>query len=136
MGVAAFDRYTIAHFVWGCSSYVAVPVKYFGSPGAFVVANIIHLASEVNENDVAPDGTILESLSNHVADQASFAAGSLFIGRVACNDEACDDILATDPLVFICSSLWFWGALYKEIIKEVRQRREWAQGAEATPAGI
>jgi hypothetical protein len=127
MGVSACDRYTVAHFVWGCSAHIAVPTGYFGPLGAFTGANFIHLLSEINENDTAPNGDILESRANHVFDQLSFATGWYFVWRVACTDHLCDNVVDVNPIVFLIASTWFWGALYNEMMKEIIQRREWEE---------
>ena len=127
MGVSALDRYTVAHFVWGCSAYIAVPVGYFGPLGAFIGSNFLHLLSEINENDTAPNGDVLESRSNHILDQVSFATGWYFVRSVPCAAHPCDDMVDVNPAVFMIASAWFWGALYKEMMKEIVQRREWEE---------
>ena len=136
MGVRAIDKYTAWHYVWGCTAYAAVSplTDSIGQFGAFIAANAIHLLSEWNENDRDPDGTVLESTRNHIADQVAFATGWISVWAAVCVYGGCPDPIHSAPFVFLVCSIWFWGTLCVEVGKEIAARREWSGRSEARSA--
>ena len=75
MGIKMFDLDAKGHFLGGmlaCSlfQYSNIPVIY-----NFILTNGIHLLIELNENNVAPDGRILETRENHIGDIIAFFVG-------------------------------------------------------------
>lgn len=74
MGKKYFDFWTTMHFMFGfLSTSTLLPSNPIISA---VIANIFHFIMEFNENNLSPDGEILESDVNHLGDILFFFAGS------------------------------------------------------------
>ena len=77
MGTAAFDKWAYGHFIFGVVSFWIFDHHNLSIVQNFWIANGLHLGTELVEHTKSPDGTIHESMSNHVVDIIVFLGGWL-----------------------------------------------------------
>ena len=117
MGKLFIDGWSVGHFIWGFLSRFAVPLPPALS---FLVANVVHIASEWQEVRSLPDGTVKQSCWNQVGDVLVFAIG----GAVAQHYVKKNKLRVTYAS-FVLSSLIVWSTMIYEVRMENKTRKKY-----------
>ena len=75
MGTATFDGNTKEHFLMGVLCFFLVDHYDISTKTNFWASNGVHLLIELQEKNKAPDGRVLETSQNRIADVVGFLAG-------------------------------------------------------------
>ncbi len=75
MGISYFDMWSFGHLWFGILSFSLLQYSKIPILVNFFIANGIHYFIEKNENNVAPDGAVLETYQNHIGDIFMFLLG-------------------------------------------------------------
>ena len=115
MGTAAFDCFSICHFLFGSLFFVLLKSIQISLYLNFLLANGAHLFIEFIENDISPSKKKLESNINHISDILFFLLGWVF--AYILNFEK---FYNRFPII-IKSVFWFilFFIIFKEIIIEI-----------------
>ncbi len=111
MGMSYFDSWSFGHLGSGILSFSLLQYSKLPILVNFLFANGIHYLIEKNENNVAPDGAVLETYKNHIGDIFIFLLGWIIAF-----------LFRTNNYVTRGNVPWLWGILLltasTEILRE------------------